>query len=373
MKKNIIIILIDGGRLDRAKNSVVFDKLKAHSVFFSQTITYAPYTTAAMHALASGCYGHRTGTNSYWHSYKFKKDQFKSLVEYLKDNEYYTCGNGHSDLILANHGFNDFSIHDERKDDLIKHHTELIEQMKKKYDNGNNFLLLLVYSNIHTSMVDEVMKVYNNFSKDYFENRELNERRYDRLFQKAEAYLDIILNKIQSLQLDNNSIILVTSDHGISVGEKFGERAYGSFLYDYTLKTFAYLCATNLPVKEITTQVRHVDFMPTILDYLGISLDQSYEKLDGESLLPLIYGKKVEEKIAYSETGNPLNNTAPPRSPNTKSVRTSKWKLIFNEHNNIKELYDLENDPDENTNLAGTGLEMEEILWNNLQKIQKTF
>ena len=110
--------------------------------------------------------------------------------------------------------------------------------------------------------------------------------------------------------------------------------------------------------------------MPTILDYLKIELDPSYEKLDGESLLALINGEKFVEKIAYSETGNPLNTNAPPKAPNTKSVRNSKWKLIFNEYNNTKELYDLENDPNENTNLSGTGLEIEEILSNELLKIQ---
>ena len=64
-----------------------------------------------------------------------------------------------------------------------------------------------------------------------------------------------------------------------------------------------------------------------------------------------LFLKLVSEKIAYSETGNPLQEKKPPKTPNTKSVRTSKWKLIVNEYNNTKELYDLENDPDENKNL----------------------
>jgi len=370
LKQNIIIILIDGGRLDRAKNSPVFENLRSQSVFFSQAITYAPYTTASLHALLSGCYGNRTGTNSYWHSYKFKTTKFKTMVKYLNENGYYTYGDGHSNLILANHGFDEFNVHDEEKTDLLKRHINLLEKMKVKNEKGTSFFLYLTYSNIHTGIMNEVMKVYNNFSEEYFKNRELNEKRYDRLFQKAELYLEGILKKIKSLHLDDNSIILVTSDHGISVGEKFGERAYGAFLYDYTLKTFAYLFSKDLPHKEILEQVRHIDFMPTILDYLKIELDPSYEKLDGESLLPLINGEKFVEKIAYSETGNPLNTNAPPKAPNTKSVRSSQWKLIFNEYNNTKELYDLENDPNENTNLSGTGLEIEEILSNELLKIQ---
>ena len=64
-KKNVVIIMIDGGRLDWALRSSVFNKLKSKSAFFSQSITYGPHTIAAMHAVFSGSYGTRTGTNSY--------------------------------------------------------------------------------------------------------------------------------------------------------------------------------------------------------------------------------------------------------------------------------------------------------------------
>ena len=197
----------------------------------------------------------------------------------------------------------------------------------------------------------------------------MNIQRYSRLFNNAKQYLEKILQKINDLNFDKNSIILVLSDHGIGIGEKYGERAYGAFCYDYTLKTFAYLLNNDFHPQEISNQIRHVDFMPTILEMLGIKTDDSFEKLDGESLIPLINGKDVSEKIAYSETGNPLSNKAPPKEPNTKSVRTSKWKLIFNEYDSTKELYDLSSDPKEEKNLIGTGLEIENILWNHLLEI----
>ena len=219
--------------------------------------------------------------------------------------------------------------------------------MKIKNDNGNNFFLYLQYSNIHTTISDEVLKVYDNYSKEYFENRKLNEERYDREFKKAEDYLTNIFKKINSLELDKNSLVLIMSDHGISVGERFGERAYGAFCYDYTIKTFAYFIYPGINQIEIAQQVRTIDFMPTILNYLEIKQDQSYENMEGVSLLPLMNGKSMEEKIAFSETGNPLDDKKPPKEPNTKSIRTSKWKLIINEYNNTRELYDLENDPDE--------------------------
>jgi hypothetical protein len=43
--------------------------------------------------------------------------------------------------------------------------------------------------------------------------------------------------------------------------------------------------------------------------------------------------------------------------------------LILNEHNDSKELYDLESDPDENENLIGTGEKIEEVLWQELKRL----
>jgi arylsulfatase A-like enzyme len=157
------------------------------------------------------------------------------------------------------------------------------------------------------------------------------------------------------------------SDHGISVGEKIGERAYGAFCYDYTLRTFTYFVGSDFPIKEIQQQVRTVDFMPTILEILKIPLDVKYEKLDGVSLMPVIQGEIIPEKTAISETGNPQKEKAPPKKPNVKSIRTSKWKLILNEYNNTREFYDLQNDPKEEENITGEKLEEENTLWIELK------
>ena len=54
MKKNVIIIMIDGGRFDNSSNSIFFQSIKEKSAYFSQSITYGPHTIAAMHAVFSG-------------------------------------------------------------------------------------------------------------------------------------------------------------------------------------------------------------------------------------------------------------------------------------------------------------------------------
>ena len=363
--------MIDGGRLDFATNSKVFTKLKNQSAFFSQSITYAPHTIAAMHAVFSGSYGSRTGTNSYWSTFQFKKNKFKTLTEYLKDFNYYTHADVINRLVIPKQGFDKYVIHDEENDVLLERHIDLIHEMNALSKKQENFFLYLHYSNIHTGIMNEVLKVYDNFNKDFFSNKKLNQERYTKLFKEAENYLEAILNEIFHLGLNKNSIVLVMSDHGISVGEKIGERAYGAFCYDYTLRTFAYFIIPGISSREINQQVRTIDFMPTILDYLQIALDNNYEKVDGTSLMPLNQGVSIPEQIAYSETGNPFDKKKPPKEPNTKSVRTSKWKLILNQHNDSKELYNLESDPNEEKNLFGTGEKIESFLWEKLQKLAK--
>ena len=368
MKKNVIFIVIDGGRVDFAKKSKVYQNLKSKAIFFPNSITYAPYTTAAMHAILTGTYGNRNGVNSYWNVKNFKNNKFKTLADYLSSLGYKTFADGHTNLIIPRFGFDEFTIHDEETVDLIQHHSKLLDKMNSLNQKDENFFLYLHYSKIHTGISNEVLKIYNNFSKEFFVNRELNNNRYQKLFNDSEIYLDSILNKIYELNFDKNSIILVISDHGIGLGEKFGERAYGAFCYDYTLKTFAYMLNTDYGSQEIETHVRHIDYMPTILEMLNIDIDNSFERIDGTSLIPLIMGKNYEEKFAFSETGNPLMESKPPKVPNTKSIRTSKWKLILNEYDNSKEFYDLEKDPNEEENLIGKHIELENKLLKELSQ-----
>ena len=115
----------------------------------------------------------------------------------------------------------------------------------------------------------------------------------------------------------------------------------------------------------------HYYFFPNIITLCLISyfIDPNFEKLDGVSLLPLLQNQSMDELISYTETANPLESSEPPKKPNTKCVRTSKWKLIFNEYDDSKELYNLENDPHEIENLIDKNLEIEELLWDKLQKI----
>ena len=119
--------------------------------------------------------------------------------------------------------------------------------------------------------MENVLNKYNNFSKEYFVKRIKNEMYYDELFQRADEYLGTIIKHCQNIGLTDDSLIVVISDHGISVGEKVGERAYGVFCYDYTVIASALFHYKGVPLISYEQQVRSIDILPTILEILSIN------------------------------------------------------------------------------------------------------
>lgn len=341
---------MDGARVDRIINGINYKKLISKSTFFPKVITYAPYTIAAMHAVFSGTYGTKTGVDSYWSNINFKKDKYKTLTKYLQDEKYETFGDVINKLVLPPSGFDELVIHDEIHDNLTERHISLLEKMNHIRNSGKNFFLYLHYSNIHTGIMQKVLQKYDNFSKEYFDNKQKNEEFYDELFSAADDYLGKIIEYCEKTGITDDTLIVVISDHGISVGEKLGERAYGVFCYDYTIVSTALFYHKKLPSLMINDQVRSIDILPTILDIMSIKIDNKYEKFQGESLMPFLEGKGVV-KYALSQSGNPLDTKRPPEKPNVWSIRTGEWKFIKYLYDESEELYLLRDDPKEEHNV----------------------
>ena len=359
---------MDGARADRIIKGKNYKKIISQSAFFPKVITYAPFTISAMHAVFSGVYGFKNGVNSYWSSNNFKKEFYKTLPKFLKDTAYVTFGDSINRLVLPSDGFDELKIHDELNDNLTERHKLLLEKMEKLKQSGKKFFLYLHYSNIHTGIMQEVLKKHDNFSEEYFSNKENNSHFYDKLFNNADEYLGEIIKHFKNLGLDEDTLLVIISDHGISIGEKFGERAYGVFCYDTTLISTALFCNPRISPITVKNQVRSIDILPTILELLSISHDKNYKEIDGISLMPLINGKE-DKRIAFSQSGNPLNSGKPPKKPNVYAVRTDEWKYIKNIHNNTEELYFLKDDPNEENNLINIEKEKSDEMRYQMNKI----
>lgn len=368
-RPNVILLTIDMARNDMLDRFPAFARLKAKGALFSGMITYAPYTIASLHATFTGLYGKQTNVNGYFKPVKFDKEHCFTLTQYLKREGYYTYADVIAELTVPKSGFDRFEVHDEHNDNLLERHTQIIQDTAKTCGD-KNFFLYLHYSNIHTEVVKNVIRKYDAFDKEYFGKINENMEQYESYVQKACDYLDGIMEAMDRNNLWENTLFIIISDHGCGVGEKPGEKAYGIYTYDYSIKVFSFFIYPKVfpRGKEILFQVRSVDIVPTILDILRIQPDASYKVLNGKSLLPFISGDERDDRIAFAETGGLEGPHPSPYSPNVKCVRTKKWKLIYNTTTQIKELYDLENDPKELDNCLERYPEMAAKLWEMLQE-----
>jgi arylsulfatase A-like enzyme len=105
----------------------------------------------------------------------------------------------------------------------------------------------------------------------------------------------------------------------------------------------------------VTQTVRSVDVMPTILDLLGVQ----HPAGDGRSLVPLVRGREVDDRVALSHNLR--------FGPERLALRTGEFKLIRNLSPDPSsppvdanapaiELYDLHRDPGERSNVAPANL-----------------
>jgi arylsulfatase A-like enzyme len=143
-----------------------------------------------------------------------------------------------------------------------------------------------------------------------------------------------------------------------------GKRTDGG-LYDEIVNVP--LLVVGGPVKSgqiISQQVRSIDVFPTVLDLVNKKLD---DKVDGQSLFPLLNGKSLDALPVYVESAS--------IDPNTVGLmigaRTSKYKYFRSRdiQNEKMFLFDLTNDSLEKTNIASTSPDIVQNMETILQSL----
>jgi choline-sulfatase len=164
----------------------------------------------------------------------------------------------------------------------------------------------------------------------------------DRPYEAEIAYVDRQLQRIvdwlDAHGLRDRTLIVVTADHGESLGEH-GEEAHGMFVYDGTLRVPLVMSCPSLFGGPLRCEgaVGLVDVRPTIQDLLGIATD---DDMDGQSLLAAI----PADRELYIETAGPVRMAGAAALRGLRS-RTSKYIEAPE-----PEYYDLAEDPAERNN-----------------------
>jgi arylsulfatase len=171
------------------------------------------------------------------------------------------------------------------------------------------------------------------------------------------AFTDVqvgrVLEDLAARGLLDNTIVIITSDHGEILYEHEYYFGHDIGLYEECIRIplIMRLPGYGTPGMRISPLVQSLDILPTLLEVLGIGRP-GY--LEGKSLLPLIEGSgESTVTFAFLETF-PFPEKSPPRH----AVRTADAKLIWKETQAdtlAKEYYDLVRDPGETTNLFSPG------------------
>jgi len=170
-------------------------------------------------------------------------------------------------------------------------------------------------------------------------------REFTAIYHAMVKYMDDqigrVLRKLDDLGLTEKTLVLLTTDHGDMAGAHgcIGKSVFSFFDDLVRIPLCMSFPGRIKPGTVVDNPVSQIDYMPTILDYMGLPAP---ENIHGRSMRPLIEGRPSEWRdYAFCQRG-----------PLARMLRTARYKYVFSPKPAVVALYDLEQDRDEDHNLA---------------------
>jgi arylsulfatase A-like enzyme len=185
-----------------------------------------------------------------------------------------------------------------------------------------------------------------------------------------------ILDTLKELEIEGNTLVIFTSDNGGTFRSKSSNaplrgqkgEVWEGGMRVCTLMQWPGVIPEGTDCHELTTTM---DLLPTIAEVIGQELPKD-RLIDGRNIWPLIVGQpeaKTPHDAFYYYWMNHLS-----------AIRSGKWKLHVSYikrngtgmiQKRVTELYDLENDIGETTNIAADHLEVVKRLKGLISKARK--
>ncbi|MEC9035199.1 MAG: sulfatase [Verrucomicrobiota bacterium] len=192
-----------------------------------------------------------------------------------------------------------------------------------------------------------MVKRFKSFGFEMGSENDSLRREYTQAYHACISYVDaqlgMLFKALREHNLWENTIVIFTSDHGYHLGEHF---MWGKVtLFEECARVPLIIRVPGMTREGTKTNalVELVDFHPTLLELCGL---QAKSSLQGKSLVPILRDPDSPgKKYAYTvvSRGTKLG----------RSIRTNDWRYAEWGESKMAELYNLKNDPQEYTNLAG--------------------
>jgi arylsulfatase A-like enzyme/predicted Zn-dependent protease len=169
------------------------------------------------------------------------------------------------------------------------------------------------------------------------------DRPYDGEIAFTDAQLGRVLEGLRARGLEDDTLVVVLSDHGESLGQH-NEASHAVLIYQATLRIPFIVAGPGVPAgKTVTPWVGTTDVLPTVLALLGLEAPQG---LPGDNLGPLVDGSAHHSGPHYAES---LFGRLHCHWAVLRAWVEDDWKLI---EGAAVELYNLTDDPGERHNQA---------------------
>ncbi len=314
---------INNGKLEL----VSLDKLAPNIITLAQVLKKYGFKTAGFTggAALGGKYGYSKGFDIYFDKINFGtfRRTFRLALTWIKKNK-------DTPFFVFIHGYD---VHP-------------MSKLSKQFDIRRFWEEKIFFNN------RESMKQYEKYREDTIDGKIIDisdeeklfwQSWYDERIYNMDQLLGQFLSNLKKLDILNNTLIIIGSDHGTEFGER-GKFGHGYSLNEDLIHVPLFMAIPHINHKDIFNLVSTLDIVPTVLDWLDIEDERMKLQMEGESLLDII-DHKVEHKGVFSETDFLLITSQ-------RSVVTpDMWQLILSLEEEEAVLYRLEDKASERKNL----------------------
>ena len=370
---NLVIITLDTTRADRIGaygnkdvETPAFDRLAREGVLFDQAVSVAPLTLPAHSSMFTGKFPPEHGIRD--NGGFFLGPEQVTLAEVLKTRGYRTGGFVAAYVLDSKWGINQgFDTYFD-KFDLSKSRNVSLGAIQRPANEVIDQALPWIEASkdqpffawMHLYDPHSPYRPPEPFATKY------KGHPYNGEIAFTDSQVARVIQKLESLGLYDRTVVMIMGDHGESLGDH-GEAAHGFFIYNSVTHVPFVIRAPFAATKARTVAdpVRSIDVMPTALDLLGVTPPAG---ISGVSLAPLLAGTRRELGLdAYSEAMYPLHHYG---WSELRALRSGRYKVIDAPR---PELYDIDRDPQETTNLYDARKQLGDTMIGQLRSLESKF